>query len=140
MMEQLYRQVIMDHYKYPRNKGLIEGDKTYLAYHLSNPSCGDEMTIQVKIENNLIQDIRHEGSGCSICCSSASVLSSHVIGKTLDVSKDIILNFYEMIKGLPYQKEVLSMEMQAYQGVSLFPARIKCATLAYKALEKIIVT
>jgi nitrogen fixation protein NifU and related proteins len=139
MMQDLYRQVIMDHYKYPRNKGLLEG-LNRINVHLNNPSCGDEMTVQVLIENDQIKDFRHEGSGCSICCSSASVLSSHIIGKSLDEGKDIILNFYELIKGLPYNKDILSMEMQAYQGVSLFPARIKCATLGYKALEKIIVT
>ena len=138
MIQDLYRQVIMDHYKYPRNKGLIESDKTYQAYHLSNPSCGDEMTIQVKIEDHVIFDMKHEGTGCSICCSSASVLSSHVIGQSVDDGKKVILNFYEMIKGLPYQDSILSMEMKAYQGVTLFPARIKCATLAYKALEHIL--
>lgn len=137
MIEDLYRQVIMDHYKYPRYKGLKEGHDR-INYHLNNPSCGDEMTIQVLFLNDTIEDIRHEGTGCSICCSSASVLSSHVIGKSKKESLTIIHEFYELIKGLPYNKDLLSMEMTAYQGVTLFPARIKCATLAYKALEHIL--
>lgn len=82
-LENLYRQVIMDHYKNPRNKGLIENDESYKTLHLNNPSCGDDINIQVKIENGHLCDIRHQGVGCSICCSSASVMSETLKIKTL---------------------------------------------------------
>ena len=71
-IENLYRQVIMDHYKNPRNKGL----KGYPHVHIKNPSCGDDITVEAKIENGIIVEINHQGTGCSICCSSASVFTA----------------------------------------------------------------
>ena len=134
-IEQLYREVIMDHYKHPRNKGLVD-DASYLTIHLNNPSCGDELTIQLKIEKDMIIDVKHQGTGCSICCSSASVMSETIKGKSVQEGLDIIHEFYEMIKGYPFNDKVLKGEPVVYQGVSQFPARIKCATLAWKAAEK----
>ncbi len=134
-IEQLYRQVIMDHYKHPRNKGLVD-DASYLTIHLNNPSCGDELTIQLKIDENEIVDVKHQGTGCSICCSSASVMSEAIKGKTVKEALSTIHEFYEMIKGYTYDDKVLTGEPVVYQGVSQFPARIKCATLAWKAAEK----
>ncbi len=134
-IEHLYRQVIMDHYKNPQNKGLI-ADQSYLTIHLNNPSCGDEMTVQVKIDDHKITDIRHQGTGCSICCSSASVMSVMLKNKSVEEAIDIIHEFYEMIKGFPFNRDILQGDAIAYQGVSQFPARVKCATLAWKATEQ----
>ena len=106
--------------------------------HLHNPSCGDDLSVQVKIENGTITDIRQDGTGCSICCSSASVMSSLLIGKTVSKANQIIEDFYQMIQGIEItleQEEDLD-EALAYKGVSQFPARIKCATLAWKACEQ----
>ena len=137
-LEQLYRQVIMDHYKYPKNKGII-ADNSYMTVHLNNPSCGDEMTVQLKIEDGIITDIKQQGTGCSICCSSASVMSVTLKGKTLDEALSILHEFYELIKGYPYNKDILVGDAVVYQGVSQFPARVKCATLAWKAAEQAII-
>lgn len=134
-IEKLYRQVIMEHYKYPKNKGLID-DANYLTIHLNNPSCGDELTVQIKVENDQLVDIKHKGSGCSICCSSASVMSETLKNHHVDNAMSIIGQFYELIKGYPYNPEVLKGDAIAYQGVSQFPARVKCATLGWKAVEK----
>lgn len=131
-LEALYKQVIFDHYKNPRNKGL----KGYDHVHLRNPSCGDDITVEVKIENGVIKEINHEGSGCSICCSSASVLSETLIGKTQEEALHLIQEFYDMMIGKEEPDEDLE-EALVYQGVSKFPARIKCATLSWKALEKL---
>jgi SUF system NifU family Fe-S assembly protein len=132
-LENLYRQVIMEHYKNPRNKGLTD-DQSYRKLHLKNPSCGDDITIQSKIANGQITDIRHEGTGCSICCSSASVMSETLKGKRINEAEAIIDDFYGIIKGEePKDPEALD-EALAYQGVSKFPARVKCATLAWKAM------
>ncbi len=135
-IETLYRQVIMDHYKRPRNKGLVN-DSSYMTIHLNNPSCGDEMNVQIKVdENQKIVDVKHEGHGCSICCSSASVMSQTIKDQSVEDAKKIIHEFFELIKGYPYNQEVLKGDAIVYQGVSQFPARVKCATLAWKAVEQ----
>lgn len=133
----LYRQVIMEHYKSPRNKGLKEEDG-YVNLRLKNPSCGDDVTIQAKIENDLITGIRHEGTGCSICCSSASVMSEVLKGKTIKEAEAIINDYYNLIKGEEVLDEDSLDEAIAYRGVANFPARVKCATLAWRALGAIL--
>lgn len=132
-LESLYKQVIFDHYKNPRNKGL----KGFNHVHLRNPSCGDDITVEMKVEDGVIKEINHAGSGCSICCSSASVLSETLKGKTIPEALRLINEFYEMMMGNGEPDEELE-EALVYQGVSKFPARIKCATLSWKALEKLI--
>ncbi len=134
-LETLYRQVIMDHYKRPKNKGLVN-DSSYITIHLNNPSCGDEMTVQLQVnEDHQITDIKHDGHGCSICCSSASVMSQTLKDHSTNEAGQIINEFYELIKGYPFNKDILKGDAIVYQGVSQFPARIKCATLAWKAVE-----
>ena len=136
-LNDLYRQVIMDHYKNPRNKGLIE-NKSYISFRLKNPSCGDDSTIQALLEGGIIKSVRFDGIGCSICCSSASVMSEVLKGKTINEAKKIIEDFYHLIKG----EEVLDAEVLdeaiAFSGVSQFPARVKCATLPWKAMGAIL--
>lgn len=131
----LYRQVIMDHYKNPQNKGLIN-DSEYLTVHMNNPSCGDDVVVQLKIEDNVITDIRHMGAGCSICCSSASVMSVTLKNKDTKNALEIANEFYSMIQGKGYDKNILTGDAIVYEGVSQFPARVKCATLSWKAIEK----
>ena len=136
-LEQLYRQVIMDNYKNPKNKGLVN-DENYINIHLKNPSCGDDMKVCCRIEGNVTKDVRHDGHGCSICCSSASVMSELLKGKTVTTAKEIINDFYEMVKGNDVSDEERMDEAIAYKSVSQFPARIKCATLSWKAIEEAI--
>lgn len=139
-LQNLYRQVIMDHYKNPRNKGLLEGE-TYHSVHLKNPTCGDDVTIAIKTDDQKITDIRHEGIGCAICCSSASVMSEVLVDKTFEEALNITNNFYEIVKGEDIDDDLDEDEMGdafVYAGVSQFPARIKCATIAWKAFEQAI--
>lgn len=133
-LDGLYRQVIMDHYKDPVNKGLLT-DPTYHNVHLKNPTCGDDITVAIKLQNNTIQDLRHDGVGCSICCSSASVMCQELSGKSTTDARHITNTFYEVVKGAPIDDIIEIGEAVAYSGVSLFPARIKCATIPWKALE-----
>ncbi len=133
-LDELYRQVIMDNYKNPKNKGLIK-DTGYINIHLNNPSCGDDMNVSVKVENGIVTDIRHDGTGCSICCSSASVASVVLREKTIEEVKRLINEFFELVKGEDITNEELD-EALAYKSVSKFPARIKCATLGWKAIEQ----
>ena len=131
----LYRQVIMDHYKSPKNKGLVD-DSSYLTIHLNNPSCGDDVVVQLKLDNDKIIDIKHFGKGCSICCSSASVMSVTLMDKTKEEALSIINEFYNLTQGKDYNKQILESDAVVYEGVSKFPARIRCATLAWKAIEQ----
>lgn len=133
----LYRTVIMDNYKNPKNKGLKKTDD-YHFVHLNNPSCGDEMNVEIKIENGIIKDVRQDGHGCSISMSSASVMSDVLIGKTVEEARKIILDFYGIVTGTDPEDEEALGEAIAYMGVRQFPARVKCATLAWKAIERAI--
>ena len=133
----LYRTVIMDNYKNPKNKGLKKTDD-YHFVHLNNPSCGDEMNVEIKIENGIIKDVRQDGHGCSISMSSASVMSDVLIGKTVEEARKIILDFYGIVTGTDPEDEEALGEAIAYIGVRQFPARVKCATLAWKAIERAI--
>lgn len=137
-IEHLYRQVIMDHYKNPKNKGLV-ADNSYMTVHLNNPSCGDEMTVQIKVVDHQIKDVRHQGTGCSICCSSASVMSITLMNQSDEHALAIIREFFELIKGYPYNPDILKGDAIVYQGVAQFPARIKCATLGWKAAEQALI-
>lgn len=134
-ISELYGQVIKEHSKYPRNKGLKEG---YSTLRFKNPSCGDDITVQAKLENGIITDIRHEGKGCAICCSSASVMSETLIGKTMKEAEEIIKDFYELIKGnLPEDEDKLE-EAIVYINIHNFPPRAKCATLSWRALDALL--
>jgi nitrogen fixation NifU-like protein len=135
----LYRQVIMDHYKNPLNKGLTH-DPKYQFLHLNNPSCGDDMNVEVEVVDGIVKDVRHDGKGCSICCSSASVMSETIKNKTVEEALRICEDFYLMIEGKEISDEETEAlgEAIAYTGVSQFPARIKCATLSWKAAERIL--
>lgn len=133
----LYRTVIMDNYKNPKNKGLKKTDK-YHFIHLNNPSCGDDMNVEIYVNNGVVEEVYHDGKGCSICCSSASVMSDVLKGRRVEDAKAIINDFYELVKGEEPKDEERLGEAIAYAGVRDFPARIKCATLAWKAVEQAI--
>jgi len=134
-LENLYRQVIMDHYKNPRNKGLKNEDGFYKV-HLKNPTCGDDLTIQIKVEDNKITEVYHDGTGCSISMSAASVMSETIIGLSVEEAKRIIDNYVHMVKGEDFDSDMFMGDAIVYHGVSQFPARFKCATIAWKALDK----
>ena len=131
----LYNQVLKDHRNYPRNKGLIDGYKTL---KVKNPSCGDDVTVQLSIENGIIKDVRHIGTGCAICCSSASVMSETLKGKDIKVAKEIIEDFYELIKGNYPEDEDRLGDAIVYVNIHNYPPRAKCATLAWRAAGAII--
>ncbi len=135
MDESMYRQIILEHFKYPKNKvpAPIEGYETLEGF---NPSCGDKVTIFVKVENNKISDIKFSGSGCSICCASASIMTEELVN--LEVEKAI--KKIDMFRLMVTKKENIENfeEAQAFVGVFAFPARFKCAFLSWDTLKKII--
>ena len=132
---QLYNQVINDHRKYPRNLGLIEGYKTL---KVKNPSCGDDVTVQLDIKDGIIKEVRHIGTGCVICCSSASVMSEVLKGKTVEEASSIIEDFYELIKGNMPKDEDRLEDAIVYVNIHNYPPRAKCATLAWRAADTLI--
>lgn len=134
-LEELYRDVIMDNAKNPKNKGLTK-NPDYQFVHFKNPSCGDDINIEVHVENGIITDVRQDGTGCSISMSSASVMSDVLKGKSVEEALKIINEFYGLVQGKDVTLEDELGEAVAYAGVSQFPARIKCATLAWKAIEQ----
>ncbi len=133
-IEDLYREVILDHYKNPQNKGLINDEK-YHQVHLFNASCGDDVIVEVYIKDKIVEDVRFEGKGCSICCSSASVMTTQIKNQSVDQAYKIIDEYFKLVKGEAFDETLLKGEPLAYQGVAKFPARVRCATIAWKACE-----
>jgi nitrogen fixation NifU-like protein len=134
-LDDLYRQVIMDHYKNPRNKGKFE--EGAITVDLNNPTCGDKISLQLKVNNGVVEDARYTGDGCSISMSSASMMTAAVKGKTLEQAKEMIARFSELMLGKDVQFDDYE-DIEALSGVNKFPARIKCATLSWNALRKVI--
>lgn len=134
-LDDLYRQVIMDHYKNPRNKGKFEDGA--ITVDLNNPTCGDKITLQLKVNNGVVEDARYTGDGCSISMSSASMMTAAVKGKTLEDAQEMIARFSQLMLGEDVQFDEYE-DIEALSGVNKFPARIKCATLSWNALRKVI--
>ncbi|MBX6395562.1 MAG: SUF system NifU family Fe-S cluster assembly protein [Alicyclobacillaceae bacterium] len=132
-LDELYRQVIMDHYQHPRNQGLLE--EGAISVHLHNPTCGDEITLQLLVEGDTVRDVRFKGIGCSISIASASMMTEAIKGKPLSEALELAEEFHQMIRGEQADVERLG-DLEALQGVSKFPARVKCALLAWNAFER----
>jgi len=131
MLEELYREIILEHYTRPRNRGRL--DPADIVVEGANPSCGDEISVYARVEDGVIQDIRFEGRGCSISQASASMMTEQVRGKSLQEVKALIEEFKGMMQGRPAEEGRLG-DLMALQGVRRFPVRVKCATLAWMAL------
>ncbi|WP_274652331.1 Fe-S cluster assembly sulfur transfer protein SufU [Paenibacillus humicola] len=132
-LDDLYRRVIMDHYKNPRNRGTLEEGS--VTVNLNNPTCGDRIQLQLQLENGKVKQARFTGEGCSISLSSASMMTEAVQGKTLDDALGMADKFSGFMKGESVDFGDYE-DIEALSGVSKFPARIKCATLAWNALRK----
>ena len=133
-LDQLYRRVIMDHYKNPRNKGSIEDGA--LTIDMNNPTCGDRIHLTLQVEDGVIQNAKFDGEGCSISMASASMMTQAVKGKKVEEALQLSTVFSEMMLGKEHDDSIDLEDIEALNGVSKFPARIKCATLAWKAMEK----
>src|SRR4051794_27798042 len=133
-LDNLYRRVIMDHYKNPRNRGVLEDGSHTI--NMNNPTCGDRIQLTFKIEDGVVIDARFEGEGCSISMSSASMMTQAIKGKKVEEAIKLSKNFSDIMLGKEYDDDIDLGDIEALQGVAKFPARIKCATLAWKAMEK----
>ncbi|MEK3883074.1 Fe-S cluster assembly sulfur transfer protein SufU [Paenibacillus sp. PL2-23] len=132
-LDDLYRRVIMDHYKNPRNRGTLEDDA--VTINLNNPTCGDRISLQLQVVDGKVTDAKFTGEGCSISMSSASMMTEAVKGRTFEEAVNMAERFSALMKGEPVEFEE-NEDIEALSGVNKFPARIKCATLAWNALRK----
>lgn len=133
-LDNLYRQVILDHSSHPHRRGSL--GKSTLSVQMNNPTCGDVIHLEVEVADGVIKDIAFDGSGCSISTASASMMTDAVIGKRVDEIGDLTLMFSDLVQGKEVPEAERLGEAEVLAGVSKFPTRIKCATLAWKALNK----
>lgn len=132
----ILRQIIMDHYQYPRNKRLVD-DEHYHMVHMASESCIDDIKVQVNIENGIIKDMCFDGIACTISTASTSILTDLVKGKTIDEAKELISLYMDMIMLEEVNLEPLE-EAIAFHQVGKQANRIKCATIGWNALSQII--
>jgi nitrogen fixation protein NifU and related proteins len=132
-LESLYQEIILDHYKHPRGRGLRE---PYAAeVHHVNPTCGDELTLRVTLEGDTITDISYDGQGCSISQASASVLFEQLVGESVESGLATTEEFVRLMQSrgqLEPDEDVLG-DAVAFAGVAKYPARVKCALLGWMA-------
>jgi nitrogen fixation protein NifU and related proteins len=151
-LEDLYREIILDHYRSPRNRGELESPPAVRVEGF-NPLCGDEIVVTLDVEDGVLSDIKIAGTGCSISQSSASLMASAVKGKSVEEVRELIGTFKQMMSihesTLPVdggggaeapEPQVIDIdalgELAALQGVVKFPVRIKCATLSWNTLTQ----
>ncbi len=156
-LEDLYREIILDHYRSPRNRGELDSPPARRVEGF-NPLCGDEVVVTLVVDDDVVSDIKIAGTGCSISQSSASLMSAAVKGKRVDEVRGLIRTFKEMMSihestlpsanggtasdgnGEPAEPEAVDIdslgELAALQGVVKFPVRIKCATLSWNTLAQ----
>jgi len=132
MLDELYKEIILDHYKSPRNRG--KASRADFHAHGVNPLCGDDIELTLMVEGDVIAEVKFDGHGCSISQASASILTETLTGLTLDQALTKIEQVRSMFKGNDKDTEDLG-DIEALQGVKKFPVRIKCATLAWNALD-----
>ncbi len=133
----LYQELILDHYRRPRNKGNLEGATTSVV--MKNPLCGDEVALHVIMDGNKLSDLRFSGRGCSISLASASMMTQLVKGRSVQEIEQLRETFRNMVMGTSVPGDAAPEKtlgsLRALSGVSRFPARVKCALLAWNALE-----
>jgi nitrogen fixation protein NifU and related proteins len=130
----LYQELILDHYRRPRNKGTLENADA--SVEMKNPLCGDEICLQVAFEGSSVCDLKFAGRGCSISQASASMMTQLVKGKSAEEIEAIRSRFRDLMLGDQSAADDQSLgSLRALSGVARFPARVKCALLAWNALE-----
>jgi nitrogen fixation NifU-like protein len=134
-LDSLYQEVILDHYRKPHHKGLQDGFGIQVKHN--NPSCGDEVTLNLSITEGVIKAISWDGVGCSISMASVSMMSDLLINQNYEKANQILTEFVELMqsKGKSQGDEELLDDAVAFAGVSKFPARIKCALLGWMAYK-----
>ncbi|HTS74647.1 MAG TPA: SUF system NifU family Fe-S cluster assembly protein [Bryobacteraceae bacterium] len=131
MIDDLYQEVILDHSKRPRNFGSLENPSAHAEGF--NPLCGDRLTLELKLDNGIVQDARFKGAGCAISVASASLMTEMLKGKTREEAEQLFEKFHQMLTTDAAVPEL--GKLAVFSGVREFPARVKCATLAWHTLH-----
>jgi nitrogen fixation NifU-like protein len=135
-LQELYQSIILDHNRRPKNYGTLEGANRRKEGR--NPSCGDEINLELKVENDSIADVRFTSEGCAVSRASASIMTQAVKGKTRAEAEELFTKFHELVTGRfkPSPTEARALgEMAAFSGVARFPIRVKCASMAWHTLH-----
>jgi nitrogen fixation protein NifU and related proteins len=137
-MDSMYQQIILDHYKHPHHRGLP--DSFDAEVHHVNPTCGDEVTLRLRVADGVVTELGWAGEGCSISQASTSVMSDLVVGKSIDEALDVQAKFLGLMQSQGNAELTEADEEQlddaiAFAGVSKYPARVKCALLGWMAMK-----
>ncbi|MGZ5289657.1 MAG: Fe-S cluster assembly sulfur transfer protein SufU [Actinomycetota bacterium] len=133
-LDDIYKEVILDHYKSPRNKRELPGAE--LQCHANNPLCGDEITVFARLDGDIVQEVTFQGAGCSISQSSASMMTEAVTRRPVDDARALAADFRGMMAGEVEPDEDRFGDLVALKGVVKYPIRIKCAVLAWDVLQE----
>lgn len=136
MDSKLKRDIMLEHYQQPVNRGLIN-DSSYVKVNTRNASCVDNIDLMMKLKNNVLEDIKFDGEACAICTSATSIMIKTLLGKSKDEAKKIVDNYEKMINEEPYDEKVLE-ELIVYDEIYKQPSRKKCALLPFEAVKKVI--
>ena len=134
--DNMLREIIMDHYQYPRNKEKVE-DENYDKIHMDSESCTDDIMVYLLYENGKIKDIKFDGIACTIATSSTSIMTELLIGKTKEEAEEIITNYFNMITEKPYDEDMLE-EANAFKYTYRQANRINCATIGWKGIKTLL--
>lgn len=134
-VEALYQELILDHYRKPRNKGTLPGATT--SAHLSNPTCGEEVTVEAIVDGGMIRDLRFTGQGCSIAQASASMMTEMAKGASIGAVRRTRAALERLLAREPVTREALG-DLLAFEAVARYPARIGCVLMPWRALEQAI--
>ena len=132
-VEALYQEQILDHYRRPRNKGELPGATT--SAHLSNPTCGDEVTVEAIVDGGMIRDVRFTGQGCSIAQASASMMTDMARGASIGAVRRTRAAVERMLRREPVTRDALG-DLLAFEAVARYPARIECVLMPWRALGR----
>lgn len=132
----LSREIIMDNYQYPHNKTLVE-DEHYAHKHMASDSCIDDITVQAKVKDGVVEDVRFDGQACTISTASTSIMARLLEGKTVEEAEKIIEAYFNMIYEKDFDEDLLE-DAVAFQTVGQQANRINCATIGWKAIRDIL--
>lgn len=136
MDNELKREIILDNYQDPMNRGLVD-DESYIKANSNSESCIDNLDFMMKIEDNIVKDIRFDGESCAISTSAASIMIRSLIGKSIDEVRDILLNYSNMIQEKEFDADVIG-ELAVYDDIAKQPSRKNCALIPSQAIYKIL--
>ncbi len=133
-LDDLYRDLILDHYRHPRNRGSLENATAKVDGY--NPLCGDEIEVELLLDDDTIEDVAFKGHGCSISQASSSMMTDAVKGRSKAEAQALVAAFKRMMTDPDLELPEELGDLEAFQGVAKFPVRVKCATLAWNVLEQ----